>query len=145
MLPAYQRPETAHAAVKKRNLRLEEQPEIPLSKRPAQAVRKQHAFGDARRHLRMVQAIVAPAARLHAVERRVCRLDQAVGRLAVFGKDRHADAGASRDKVAVNVEGGRKRLEYLFAHRGPVLDGGYALNQDHELVTAEARDGVLIP
>ena len=91
-----------------------------------------------------MELVVTAAALLGAVHRQVGRPHQGFGALAVVRVE--ADADARRDAMMVAPEGERslEGLEDLGREPVGVLRVGNLLEDDRELVPAEARDGVAL-
>ena len=66
------------------------------------------------------------------------------GLLAVVREQAHADAGRDIERLAVDLKRRGQRLQHLLRHAGHIVLGGNVIEQDHELVTPEARHGVAV-
>ena len=75
---------------------------------------------------------------LGLVEHEVGVLEQLFGIFAVLGIDRDADAGAAVDLPALDVEGLGEGLDDPLGRGGGAVHGGEVVQDDGELVTAEA-------
>jgi hypothetical protein len=148
VVPAHQRLEAGGLAADEVDQRLvvdgkraglDRRPEIELEETPRL---------DARVHLRLEEAEGSPAVALGPIEGDVGVLEKPVGVQAVARSERHADAGADRNRMAVEIVGlgdsGNQPLREV-GHVGGVRDialehGKFvAAEARHELVGAQFR------
>ena len=143
VVPAQQRLDAADRPVLQADDRLVEELELIGRQRALQVGAQLQALQHALVHLGLEEAVAALAVALGDVHRRVGVADQLVGvGHAVLGGDRDAEAAAQRELL---VGGGQRRADGLHDALGGVgrlLDALDVLQQDGELIAAEARGGV---
>ncbi len=142
MLPAHERLGADERVALQREQRLVEQPQLALVERAAQVRLRLQPLHERRAHLRVEHLEAALAAALRAVHRGV-GVAQHLGRarLSAFHED-DADADAEVVRAPVELERLRERLADPLGDADRLRLGVEVLAQDHELVAAEARDGV---
>ena len=98
-----------------------------------------------RRRVRVAVGLVdahAAATGLRDVHRDVGALEQRLDVVGVVGQEREADRGLDVQHEAVDDVGLGERTEHALGEHRAVVDAAHRLEQDRELVTAEARHGV---
>ena len=118
--------------------------EFPALQRRTQVEFQQPPRLRARVHAGLEEAVGAAAVFLGAVERKIGLLQQFVGVLAVFGRQRNADADADDELMTGNLVGRGNLLDHLAGEHG----GGGRLAiaaelHDREFVAAQSRDRVV--
>ena len=114
------------------------QRELALIKRLAQRIFQRPARLDGGVHFRLEETEDAAAVALGAVQRHVGVLEQVVGRGAVIGRDRDADAGIGDDHMPEQIVGFADRLADALRQSGGVVDVGDVRQDDGEFVAADA-------
>ena len=71
-------------------------------------------------HLRLEESIDPPSVLLGAIKRHIGILHQAIGVVAVIGRNRNTDAGADDDLMAFDIKGFTHRLDKPRRERGRV-------------------------
>ena len=141
--PAQQRLDAGDRAVAQADERLVVQLELVALERPLQIGAQLQARHDLLVHGRLEHAVAALALALGDVHGRVGVADQLVGVGGGSGLGhRDAQAGADDDVVVVELERAGQRLEDPLGGLGGGLDVVDVLQQDRELVAAEAGGGV---
>ena len=138
VLPADERLDPDQPLAAELEDRLVVQDQLVVSQRSRQRLLELHPLDHRRVHLRLVDLLLALALGLRSVEREVGVAQQVVG-LAVA--DRDPDAGADEHLASLDPERLVHDLEDAVADRADVVLVD-VLEQDDELVAAEARRGV---
>ncbi|MCY1285441.1 hypothetical protein D9M70_343770 [compost metagenome] len=149
VVPAHQRFGPYHAAVGQGQLRLELQAQLVAVDGLAQLALQLQALVDGRLHFRGEEVQRIAPGLLGPVHRRIGLLEHIRRALLGEGVQGDADTGADHQLVLADDVAAVQALQQLVAHLGGQLAGlfrsvGQGLQQHHELVAAEARQGVLV-
>ena len=142
MAPAHQRFAAGDAVVLQAEARLVVDLEAAVRDRLAQIQLQRAARPDLRVHVRLEEAIGAPAGGLGRIHRQIGVLQDLVEIGAVLRRQRDADRGIRGDLMAEALVGRADRLEDAvdeIDHLGGIADAGL---HDGELVAAEAGDEI---
>ena len=135
-----------HAPVAEIHLRLVEHLELVLLERSPQAGFHRQSRAGGGGQLLGVEAVCIPALSFGLVHRRIGTADQRVGTLSVVRIEADPDAGLRIDFVAAGqAEGNSQGVEQFLGDGGRLLWFVETLEQQHELVAAEATERILAP
>ena len=143
VVPAQERLDRDDAVGVEVEHRLVDEVELVLVDRGAQLLDEDHALERGVDHAVLVDAVLAAAGVLGGVHRDVGVAQQRLGALGVGGGERDADAGAGGDAVLAERDRAGERVEQALGRALGVREVGDVLEQDGELVAAQAGDGVL--
>ena len=142
MLPAQQRLGADDAPARQIDDRLVVQHELLAFQRAPQLRLHRQALGHARRHGRGVELVAVSSALLGVVHGGIGGLDQGIGLALVERIERNADRGGDVKLAFVHLERLAQHVQHLLRHHDRLIGMGQVLENDRELVTAQACHGI---